>query len=574
MRRKGWSKKVLAVIMTGAISLNLVPLSAEAANEFTVLGVGDYYGTNADLNNGDAYKFKSRMSSLGWSMTAEWYDRAVYHTDFTNFGNQSDILYFTGHGNSTGQLVLSEGTNPNATGYEYNLVANYNRVGGDIKGYTDYENEDAEWMIFAACSVANQTNWGRQLTNGLHHIFTYHNVSSDGVDSSIIDNFIDRSFGTGGYTATTMFSAWMNANRMYSEYDWAIIGHNNNKGDFVHGIKTGATSDIMGTSDVYRWKGTTSGYSSTDISGYLKSGNSLHVDTTQEELKALEQNYKYKFKVKPEEINEKEILHNLLGDNYKTTKKAVKKLDVLSSEQGTVELYDNNSFVFSRDIQFKPISKEPEEVIKEINNFISKNGGNRNDLVLKQVLPMAEETPEGFQIVTGYTVTFVQKLNGSYIDGPGAEAIVVGYDADGVNFYKRNVKEVTNKTRVKEGSIQKLGNAIGKFRTEAPRHLKTGGTIATEELNVNSAELVFYSATMGALDSDLVPAYKLNIDNTNAVYVNALTGEYINPSFEETTVKDELYNIPAEAKSYEYKQKYLKELNNQTQDFNQIVEKE
>ncbi|WP_255258103.1 hypothetical protein [Bacillus sp. AFS018417] len=37
MRRKGWSKKVLAVVMTGAISLNLVPLSAEAANEFTVL---------------------------------------------------------------------------------------------------------------------------------------------------------------------------------------------------------------------------------------------------------------------------------------------------------------------------------------------------------------------------------------------------------------------------------------------------------------------------------------------------------------------------------------------------------
>ncbi|KHF27640.1 hypothetical protein LR68_03509 [Anoxybacillus sp. BCO1] len=106
--KKNLGKKSLLVAMAGALGLNLVPLSAEAALEYTVLGVGSYVSSSlSDLDNGDAYKFRDRLSEKNWTRTAQWYDSAVYYTDFTKYGNESDILYFTGHGGSSGNLALS-----------------------------------------------------------------------------------------------------------------------------------------------------------------------------------------------------------------------------------------------------------------------------------------------------------------------------------------------------------------------------------------------------------------------------------------------------------------------------------
>ncbi|MBB5354222.1 hypothetical protein HNR43_000177 [Anoxybacillus mongoliensis] len=561
--KKNLGKKSLLVAMAGALGLNLVPLSAEAALEYTVLGVGSYVSSSlSDLDNGDAYKFRDRLSEKNWTRTAQWYDSAVYYTDFTKYGNESDILYFTGHGGSSGNLALS---------YRYvetglRDFANWYQVGGDIKGTDRASNEDAEWMIFAACEALDQVYWGKQLANGLHHIFGYHGVSNDYTDTKIIDNFFNRALGVNGYSAYTLFSAWMHANRTYSEYDWAIIGHNNNIYDYLHNVGSGATADVTGTSDVYRWKGTGPNsiigyYTTENISSYLKTGDELTTPTTQEELDELNNEYRVKFKVKPEKINLKMIQSNLLGENYTEFNYKENKSKVYSSQSGTLEVYNDNSFVYSRQIEFDPITKSSDEVLKDINAFIEKNGGLRSDLKLKHFLPMVEQDDLENDVIVGYTVVFVQSLNGTYLDGEAAEAIVVGYDKNGVNFYKRNVKEVTQKIKVKNLSVKKLEKAMETAKEKANSHFKFDGNI-----DFTKAEIVYFSSPIGlGLEKDeLRPAYKLSVNETNAIYIDALTGEHLNGA--KMLTENETYIVPEEAFSPEYKEKYEKELENRIQE--------
>lgn len=566
---KNWKKKAMTLAMAGSLGLSLVPLSTEAAVEYTVLGVGDYAVQN-DLNNGDATVFRNRMDGLGWTKTAEWYNSAVYHSDFTKYGNQSDILYHTGHGMENGYLALRD--YGYSGGSSLRQFAYYNQVGGDIKGATDTPYEDAEWMIFATCSALEKMLWGKQLANGLHHFFGYHDVSLDYTDNKIIDNFINRVFAKNGYTGETMFSAWMQANNMYSEHDWAIIGHNGNKNDYMHGVKTGATADITGTADVYRWKGYnpypgSRGYEEANISSYLKSGSEINEPATDAEVEQLNQKYRVKFKVRPEKLNMKTITTNLVGQVKKTANNGYNRSKVYQGQNGTLEVHKDNSFVYSRQIVFEPITESQEEVQKNIQSFIEKNGGWRDDLVLQYLLPLTEEDAEGKETVTGYTAVFVQKLEGSYIDGEAADAIRVGYDKQGINFYKRNIKEVTEKVKVQNKSVEKREKALKKAVEKVNSHFKNSGN-----LEFKKAELVYFSAPIGlGLEKDeLRPAYKFSVSEMNSIYIDALTGEHLNGAQMLGEQNEE--DIPADASSPEFKEQYERDMELLPQETEQEME--
>lgn len=528
-----WLKKFLTLGITTSIGLNLVPLSTKAATEYTgqylVLGVGDYANTTTnDLDNGDAYTFVNRMNGLSWTKYAEFYDDGVYYSDMNSYGNYSDILYFTGHGGSDGKLILQDYWQSVSLQNPYQSWINYNQTGGPMLGYNDTPNEDLEWMIFAACDALTQSNWGSQLKNGVHHILGYRKPSYDIIDNDILNNFINRAFGKNGYMAETVKSAWINANRMYSEPDWAIIGHNGNVNDYMHGVSTGATEDILGTSDLYRWYGDSSGnpYFSDYLGNLVKGINDSSLETTSEEREKINKHYKVKFKVKPEKVNTKAILHSLLGEEFSKSKNSDFNSDVFSSAKGTFEEFEDHSFVFSREIrETSELTKNSEQVLYEIKQFIDRNGGMREDLILKSLIPSIQEQADGTIIVIGYTAEFVQKLEDSYLDGEGSTAITIGYDQEGVNFYKRNVKDIFEKINFNDKELKKMEDAFEIAKEKANVHFKS-----TDKINFTNAEVVFFSAPLGlGVEKDeIVPAYKFSVDTNNSIYIDAVTGQQLN----------------------------------------------
>ncbi|MDF2605887.1 MAG: hypothetical protein K0S34_77 [Bacillales bacterium] len=519
-------KKIKRPLIGLLLASNLAfwPSTTFAVNEYTVLGVADYNYSPPDLNNGDAFKFRDRMAGLSWTKTKEYYDSYVWDSDFTNAGNNSDILYFTGHGNDSGELVLQNYGGTDTSGHKW--AANYDRVGlPRILGYTDAEDEDAEWMIFASCSSLYQLKWGRQLDSGLHMLLGYYDTTNDYTDTNIINNFIDRAFGKNGYAAQKIFDAWRFSNNLYGENQWAVIGHSSNINDYVHGVGSGATADVLGVSDVYRYFGTSAAnYSTLNISSYSKSSDSLIKPTTTIELDTLNKKYKYKFSYKSENINIMDIVVNNLGiKNIYEFKNQETDTTLYNNGIGTVEHNKDGSLVYSRSAVVEPIQKTQDQVKDEVINYISKNGGYRSDLELLTINPELRENENGSEII-GYIFNFVQKSNDTYIDGYAGNAITIGVDANGINFYKRNVKEIDSKVKLDINSVKKIEDIIEIAEDEANNVSKS-----TDKKKAASGELVIFTPPVGLSDKypELIPAYKINTNDSSSVYINILTGETI-----------------------------------------------
>ncbi|WP_344851822.1 hypothetical protein, partial [Anoxybacillus suryakundensis] len=86
------------------------------------------------------------------------------------------------------------------------------------------------------------------------------------------------------------------------------------------------------------------------------------------------------------------------------------------------------------------------------------------------------------------------------------------------------------------------------------------------QVDFTKAEIVYFSSPIGlGLEKDeLRPAYKLSVNETNAIYIDALTGEHLNGA--KMLTENETYIVPEEAFSPEYKEKYERELEKRIQE--------
>lgn len=545
-KKKNSNKKVIAMMLVGVLGFQLIPLSTKAASEYTALGIGTYDNLRG-LDNGDYHEFVNRMNAAGWTKTGAFIDSAVYYTDMTKYGNESDITYVTGHGASNGDIALKEYDWGNFHGIRSYI--NYHHVGnsGQLSGGNpDGPGQDAEWFIFATCDSLEQSYWAKQVSDGVHYLFGYRGLTDDYTDTQIINQFLDRAWGTGWRTPETVYSSWINANRAYGEHDWSIIGHQNNRMDYLHGIETGITPDQTSNTDVKRWSG---GGSSTniqteDLSYYAKSINDIEVNEL--EMVTLEEKYKQKIKIKREKIKVEEIKNNLLGEKNKGGYDNKTKTNVFSSKKGNLEIFKDNSFIFSREMNNDVIDKKEDDVLKEITEFIDKNGGMREDIKLYQVVPMVEENQQGEEITTGYTVIFKQKIDDTIIDGAIANGITVGYDSEGVNFYMRDIKDVESKQKVKEEKLKKPKEALKKAKELGVSKFKSSN------MDFEKISLIYYSNPFGENDNELTPSYKISVNETNHVYIDAITGELLHGG-KMLQDKNKIKEVKSEDDSEEYK---------------------
>ena len=458
------------------------------------------------------------MKNSDWKQIAALTNYDVHYTGMSLYGNESDITYITGYGGTSGSISLTEFGDPN--GSYLREYINYNLVGGDgkLKGGPDGPGQDAEWFIFASCHSLVQKKWAEQVSNGVHLLLGYNNLSADKVDTQIIDNFLDRVWGSGFRSPETIYSAWINANRAYNEYDWTIIGHQNNRMDYIHGIETGLTPDQKSNLDVKRWSGNgTTGIEIEDLSYYTKTSKELN-GTSPEVQKLLEIKYDKKIKVKQEKINTNFVKKNILGENSSDYYDETNKVKVSSNSNGTFEEFSNGAFLYSREISNEIILKEINQITNEINQFIEhKGGGLRNDLKLTKVIPMTEENELGSKITTGYTFIFNQIINDTIVENYTGTGITVGYDSKGINFYKRNIKEVSE-TIQKTRKIKKVESVIEQ-QTDTNFIFKSAPSLEFDSVN-----LTYF---IDSKNNELTPAYKLNINDTNFIFADASTGELL-----------------------------------------------
>lgn len=240
------NKKIFSVLL---IVFNLFSTTAFAATrEYSIFAVGEYENLT-DLNNDDAQTLINSLqdsedtTDVSWELNYEYYDEDVTASRIVSKGSGSDLIYFTGHGATSGELCLSK----------YGNDENSNREYCDWNDFEEDWNVDVEWLMFMCCNVLQQKEWGSILSSGAHLIFVYVNPSHDYTDEDVIEDFIDRATGEGEYNPVKLRIAWKNSNRNYDEDAWAITGHYGNRNDYFPGIEDGATSDIEGLDDIYHW---------------------------------------------------------------------------------------------------------------------------------------------------------------------------------------------------------------------------------------------------------------------------------------------------------------------------------
>lgn len=464
------------------------------------------------------------MNLHGWTKTAAFYNSSVYYTDMSNYGNESDITYVTSHGSKNGAILLQNYadtlSDSSLTSYiRSNHVGGNGYLRGNVSGPgTDGAGGDAEWFIFATCNALYDDNWAKGVAKGVHHLLGYRDLSYEGTDTKIVDEFF---WYSSEYASPyTVWSSWITANRTYSLYNWAIIGHSNNKNDYLPGIKTGVTADQSSNSDVYRWQDSGgSSITSTSLSSYAKSVNDISGNIPDDEIDKLSDKYLYTIKTKREKIDISKIGAGLLGDGYKTDLKA----RYMSSPNGSIRLFDDDSFVYSREIKTDKIDLTQDKVKQQVEEFINNNGGMRNDLELAAVVPSIAEGEAGNQIVIGYTFQYKQKYNDTIIDGNFANGVTVSYDADGVNFYMRDVKDLTSKNKnLKQQKVKQPKDIINKAKNVENTPIKSD-----EAPDYKNISFVYYSYPFNANKNELIPAYKLSINDTNALFFDAVTGELL-----------------------------------------------
>lgn len=500
-----------------AMLLFSVPQTMLAAGQISVYGVADYRWQDT-LKNDDAFIFRDKLLNEGWTVNHQAYDEDVWSTFFHNQGNNSDMLFFTGHGFRT---VDSKGN------FDYSGLALYEHTfdqeqieqvvipyrnlvyPGNIGGDNIWDGDDSalgkdfEWAVFMSCFSLEDKRWGYTLENKGHHLFGYWDVSSEWTDHKVVDYFLDLSLGN-GYSAQTLVSSWINANKVYDEDNWTVIGHEKNRMDYMHFVKDGATPDVYGLSDLVKYLPSGKWYLN------LQSKDASKMEKTELDKHINDNNFK--IKVKNEKLDEKEIRDNLIGKDY--TKEQTNESITYQKENANLTFYKDNSLIFTNEVGTKPLRKTKDEVLKEITDFIKLNGGLPADAVVDEIIEEKRENQDGTEEIYSYTVKYKQKVGDIKIDGNYGNGIKISYDSNGVSFYLRNLKQVETKEKLKNKDVS-ISKIKEKAKELSKEHFKT-----KQDLTIEGIEYVLNAGNFEDKKAELTPSWKVHFKGGSSLILN------------------------------------------------------
>ena len=214
---------------------------------YSVLAVGDYVNLQ-NLDNGDADVIINNWPS-GWTLDQNERDGSVQDWDFIDesYGaDESDFLYYTGHGSSWcifhTEVCLREWNWPFEDDHYGDFW--YEEVYQDGYDNLDY---DFEWAFFAACSIHKDEEWDTILKTKGHGTFGYDDVTFD-----ITDNDVARDFVTYVKAGGQLEWAFVDAstNHGFNCYRYALHWANDDDHLWGEGVVYPDTTD---NTDIYWW---------------------------------------------------------------------------------------------------------------------------------------------------------------------------------------------------------------------------------------------------------------------------------------------------------------------------------
>ncbi|MEN8905674.1 MAG: hypothetical protein ABF289_06930 [Clostridiales bacterium] len=279
-------KKVLGICFLMCFLFNIsATVFADDEAEFSAM-YGAETGTDhwgpLDLLSADKYEdvrmFKEGFESLGgWTNLHTTYFgqkndiKGSWEMSDGNW-NETDILYWSGHGLSDGTLSYYD--EYDYVNYDVSTFKGYDTVGDDIvswnstNGYKTNSswNYDMEWAIFAACNQFTTANmcraWARTLCgypNRAHSVWGYSanvNSYSDEVDglapTGPVDTRIVQDFIKYARDGSSVKWSWIQANRDNYQRDWAGVSHFQNRYDRLWGCGTTyASTSVTSIPDIF-----------------------------------------------------------------------------------------------------------------------------------------------------------------------------------------------------------------------------------------------------------------------------------------------------------------------------------
>ncbi|ACV62687.1 hypothetical protein Dtox_1839 [Desulfofarcimen acetoxidans DSM 771] len=332
-------KKILISVLVLLISV-YSPVGVALAYEYSVLAVGDYEDQYLpNLMFGDANYFDDYLEDeLDWETTqyevepnpdgtGDDYnptDRTAIGVSLGDFkdgdnipqANQSDLLYFMGHGYSDHMVLDDDEVYASDIGSSYDP---------DTYSSNSAWNMDLEWIILGCCSVANRDDedgveWAKTLLGTpcrAHGIYGYMDSSpGTGSDELVAERFFSNAC-TGD--EQSIWSSWINANEDTNNTNWGIIVHKDNRLDHLWG-QGDVGSDTEGEPDIYQYQ---YGDPSEEIFRAVNSNSVTNHVYDLEKSNSVTNNLSClaSYTVKPEELDEDSIVNMFFDDQGELTKR-------------------------------------------------------------------------------------------------------------------------------------------------------------------------------------------------------------------------------------------------------------
>lgn len=517
-------------------------------------------------------------------------ERDVNHWDYTNGypgvdpypgANARDILYTSGHGWPNMLRLYS----PLAWGDETRELDQLKRpdnLGPDDRVVSDGEtvnwqlgtdwvganrtvsrwNDDLEWAFLASCSQLSSTGDSRLMyartllgdPQRAHAVWGYDATApGDGVDVSIVDDFFDYV----GASYSIRY-AWLKANDNYSQTNAAGVVHASTEFEGMPPIKLADVDSAVGsTPNIHYWYIPAWTYSSQPVAsngtGLIDSARRF-VDRIMGVGEAFAEapsvyagaTTTYTLKTELPELQELPILAagssapalgerergRLLGGTpQRETVTPDQQYEAYRGPAGLLKTWPSGaqSVLFSNE-STAPVGVTRSQAIERATEFVRGNGGMPQDAYLREVRAFANcamdaATGEnGSETVTEYIVEFGRSYDEIEIDGTNGDSISVVVNARGVGEYRRHWRNVQG---ARNGSGPKAqvtaAEALQVLAQDGDQYL---GTAA--QADITDIDLVYYSMGPEHSQSAMYPAWRIQLDEADDFYVNAITGRPMN----------------------------------------------
>lgn len=415
--------------------------------------------------------------------------------------------------------------------------------------------------------------WARTLLgNGAraHGIFGYRgSAPGDGADVRIADTFIN--YMTIAHPLTVLTS-WQRANTpaLAGNSTWAAVVHHANEADRLHGSGH-VTPDTTGTYHIDYWSSFTSYNNRRILDGrggryetmserpslieraftkarglfefsapaYARQGAAgFKVGETEFRIgenaaKQLEASNieKSKLKINRNRENEKKTVNSLLR-NMRNVERSKKEDGTVVYEDGRsdakIKVYPSGTIAWDRHEQLenKPTDLTKDQAVQRAQDFIEEYGGFPADAEVTRVTTVevteldlsgdgAEERPRAVE----YSILFSRKVNGISTDG--AYGIEVVIDSSGPTRMHKAWPDIKTQNSDLGDRVIDPAIALESFKDIVDDYwtIENLGTAEITDIN-----LVYHREDYKTNKTEIVPAWRILIDDTLPVYVDAITG--------------------------------------------------